>query len=515
MHWPVGKLGVHCPRIATWGGACLGLLLMTACTGSQPQPSGAVRPATAEPVVASGDTQPRDTSQEPKNSEPLVPETPAKAATADGSSPPSMAKLQEANRLYASYFQIGDYDAARVHALQALHLSERQFGSDHPTTAGLMANVGSVYQRLGRLAEAEALLKYALGYLASHLGERHAATLNARNSLAAVLVEQRKLEDAERLLSGVLSAGGELRHGDVGILAAAINNLAAIQEERGNYAEAVRLYRRALPLAEAVYGPSHNVSNELRQRIRSSEERLAGQPASSQLLAATTPPARSRVKAAVRANTASVPGETSAAAAIVTEPASEDQVKETPNAAHAQTDRTMDDATPSVVRAAPATPDAVTASEVEQPLPMEAMPLSDETVVASPASESRRPAQAALASSTNSLEPTSREPTSAATPQPASAMERAVRAYHDKRYEEALGLWRELAEKGSGRAKRHLGGMYMDGSGVEQSYVRAYVWLTRSSQDGDRIAGQLLDELTARMTALQIDVAKDLIARSK
>ena len=468
------------------------LLLLAACAAQEPSPTVvAVDPSPAPSSAAAGEIASAGTARTSQTSKTnrAAAATAAAAASAPPAPPKTLsASLQEANRLYAYRFQAGDYETALAHALYALRQSERGLGSDHPTTAGLLANVGSSYQRLGRLVEAEALLKHAVSILADRLGEQHAVTLNARNSLAAALIEEGKLDEAEALLSSVLRAGDDLRDGHAGTLAAALNNLAAIQVGRGDDAAALRLYRQALPLAQAVYGPDHTVSRDLRQRIAMSAERLPGiseQPDAAVSGPSIPEPAREPAEHSPPPVTPSMP--------VPVQQSSDSAV--------------------------PPTAGAVTEDTSQRP-PLEPTPAQAQSPAPAPA--------AAASAAPRGADDSRRERLLAALPVPTgandrlsdavadedelSAMDRAVQAYHEKRYAAALSIWRKLAKSGSRRAKLHLGGMYMDGSGVERDLVRAYYWLTLSHQAGDPLAGQLLADLVPRMTALQIEVAEDTIA---
>lgn len=486
-------------RVSIW----LLLCTLTACGGAAPPPPSASQSTHAR--------APETIATEPSSKVPVA-TTPSREPSGQAAvgearpatQPPSRpsVSLQEANRLYASYFQIGDYDAAQEYALKALHLSERQLGSDHPTTAGLMANVGSVYQRLGRMAEAEALLKHALVGLATHFGDEHAATLNAKNSLAAVLIEQRKLDAAERLLSGVLAVGGKLRNQDVGIVAAALNNLAAVEKGRGNEAAALRLYRQALPLAEAVYGPRHKVSDELRQRIQLSEQREAHRPPREEPKSVAVAATVTKASAVVERQAApATEHRAESGSGVQAEPST------TPVSQRSQSE-TADRGESNVPKVA-SLETAATNATVEPSMTSHAV-LSDEVSTRTTSLPGVEPVIEPPAAASGGEQTIAR-----VNAPPISRMQQAVEAYHERRYEDALAIWHDLAAEGSRRAKRHLGGMYLDGTGVVQSDVDAYFWLTLSSRAGDSIARDLLADLTLRMTGLQIEVAEDMIARSR
>src|SRR3954449_12176865 len=64
---------------------------------------------------------------------------------------------QEAVRLHGE----GRYEAAITSAKQSLDLASRTFGADHPDTALSLDNLASLYQKMGRYADAEPLYQRA------------------------------------------------------------------------------------------------------------------------------------------------------------------------------------------------------------------------------------------------------------------------------------------------------------------------------------------------------------------
>lgn len=94
----------------------------------------------------------------------------------------------------------------------------------------------------------------------------------------------------------------------------------------------------------------------------------------------------------------------------------------------------------------------------------------------------------------------------------AKAMGAGLSAYQAGNYETAYLSWFPLAEIGIGRAEYYIGGLLMDGHGLESDNVRAYFWLKRAATKGYDAAQPLLIELTSRMSAEEMKRAEELFA---
>jgi len=83
-------------------------------------------------------------------------------------------------------------------------------------------------------------------------------------------------------------------------------------------------------------------------------------------------------------------------------------------------------------------------------------------------------------------------------------------AYRSQDYGRALSLWLPLARKGNSEAQFFVGGLYMDGSGVEEDVVQAYAWWQLSAEKGHIKAQEFLDLIEAIMTKEQRQQATQL-----
>ena len=74
----------------------------------------------------------------------------------------------------------------------------------------------------------------------------------------------------------------------------------------------------------------------------------------------------------------------------------------------------------------------------------------------------------------------------------------------------ALKWYRLSAEHGNAHAQNNLGGMYTNGFGVIQDYVRAHMWFNITASRGDKDAIENRDIVANRMTPSDISKAQDL-----
>ena len=93
----------------------------------------------------------------------------------------------------------GRYLEAVPFALNAVRFGEREYGSDHPTFAIFLNNLGLLYVNQGRYAEAEPLYKRALTILEKTLGTEHPNVASALENYADLLVATGRSAEAEEL----------------------------------------------------------------------------------------------------------------------------------------------------------------------------------------------------------------------------------------------------------------------------------------------------------------------------
>jgi tetratricopeptide (TPR) repeat protein len=143
----------------------------------------------------------------------------------------------------------GDHDRARRHYAAAL----AGYGSRSTSAAAVWHNLGGLAFAEGRLAEAERMTTRAVR-LNRFSPIRRAEDLGM---LGAIVAEQGRLDDGERLLRDAL---GRLRrrYGDQHReIAFALGNLAEVRRRQGAPDDAQRMATDALAVGERTLGPSH------------------------------------------------------------------------------------------------------------------------------------------------------------------------------------------------------------------------------------------------------------------
>jgi len=109
------------------------------------------------------------------------------------------------NNLALLYRSQGRYSEAEPLYLQALDVTRRQLGEEHPDTATRLNNLASLYDSQGRYSEAEPLYLQALDVTRRLLGEEHPSTATKLNNLASLYRSQGRYSEAEPLYLEALS----------------------------------------------------------------------------------------------------------------------------------------------------------------------------------------------------------------------------------------------------------------------------------------------------------------------
>ena len=94
------------------------------------------------------------------------------------------------------------------------------------------------------------------------------------------------------------------------------------------------------------------------------------------------------------------------------------------------------------------------------------------------------------------------------------ALEAGLGAFKDGEYRLAYDTWLPLAEDGVRRAQFYVGGLFLDGRGVEANVVKAHYWLSLSDQAGYPLSRPLLTKIEAEMSAEERTAAQSLLANS-
>ncbi|GHO62320.1 hypothetical protein KSC_012120 [Ktedonobacter sp. SOSP1-52] len=153
--------------------------------------------------------------------------------------------------------KIGAYTEAVSYLKQALTISTRVLGPEHPDTATSLNNLASLYEHQGKYEQAEPLYQRALTIWEQVLGPEHPQTATGLNNLAGLYASQGKYEQAKPLFQRALAICEQVLGPEHPQTATGLNNLAALYASQGKYEQATLLYQRALAICEQVLGPEH------------------------------------------------------------------------------------------------------------------------------------------------------------------------------------------------------------------------------------------------------------------
>jgi tetratricopeptide (TPR) repeat protein len=155
------------------------------------------------------------------------------------------------------YDSQGRYAEAEPLYLQALELSKRLLGEDHPNVATSLNNLAYLYESQGRYDQAEPLYLQALELRKRLLGEDHPDVAQSLNNLAGLYYSQGRYDQAEPLYLQALELRKRLLGEDHPDVAASLNNLAYLYYSQGRYDQAEPLYLQALEILERVLRDDH------------------------------------------------------------------------------------------------------------------------------------------------------------------------------------------------------------------------------------------------------------------
>jgi len=165
---------------------------------------------------------------------------------------------------------------------RALGIDEASYGPDHPEVAIRLNNLAALLQDTNRLAEAEPLMRRALGIDEASYGQEHPMVAIHLNNLAMLLQATNRQAEAEPLMRRALGIDEASYGRDHPNVARGLNNLAQLLQDTNRLAEAEPLYRRALGIDEASYGPDHpRVSidlNNLAQLLQATNRLTEAEP---------------------------------------------------------------------------------------------------------------------------------------------------------------------------------------------------------------------------------------------
>jgi len=141
---------------------------------------------------------------------------------------------------------------------RALAIYEKALPEGHPDIVISLANLAAFYQGQGRLSEAEPLYKRALTIREKALPEGHPDIAASLNNLASLYYNQGQLSEAEPLYKRALKIREKALPKDHPDIAQTLNNLASLYQKEGRLSDAEPLFKRALAIREKALPEDHS-----------------------------------------------------------------------------------------------------------------------------------------------------------------------------------------------------------------------------------------------------------------
>ncbi len=160
------------------------------------------------------------------------------------------------NLAHLNYLQ-GKYEKAELLHVQALELSKRLLGSEHPDVATSLNNLAGLYKSQGKYEKAELLFLQALEIRKRLLGEEHPAVASSLNNLASLYKAQGKYDEAEPLYVQALKMRKQLLGEEHPAVAASLNNLAILYKVQDKHDQAESFYEQALKMRKQIFKEVH------------------------------------------------------------------------------------------------------------------------------------------------------------------------------------------------------------------------------------------------------------------
>jgi len=157
----------------------------------------------------------------------------------------------------------GELAAAERYARRSLDIRERQLGPNDPLVAESLLDLGMVYTDLQRLEAAEGLTVRALRILENRPGPAGEDVANTVDALGLLYRQQAKRARAEAAFRRALAIKEKRFGPDNPAVATELNNLALSLHDQGLFAEAAPLYRRSIELKERAEGQTPRLAASL------------------------------------------------------------------------------------------------------------------------------------------------------------------------------------------------------------------------------------------------------------
>ncbi len=166
-----------------------------------------------------------------------------------------------------TFAAIGRMAEAEELLRESIEICERTLGADDPLTLRAVDALGSAFGLNAQWEETLPYFERASAALSAQLGPGHPDTVQSVRKLARAYIEVGRIEEAEDIFIRMLSVLEELREAKNPQVISALQDLGSIYRASGRMEEAVPLQREALAVHEASFGPAHPGTAEVRRNL--------------------------------------------------------------------------------------------------------------------------------------------------------------------------------------------------------------------------------------------------------
>ncbi len=161
--------------------------------------------------------------------------------------------------LGSTYESLGLLDEAEAHLRAALQANIRAYGGEHAEVVQTLAGIGIVLNEQGALDEAESTVREALQLARRLHGPEHVDVALVLHCLAIVLRDKGNLPEAEPLYRESLAMRRKLLGDDHLDVAQSLNSLSLVLQDKGESLEGEALSREALAIRRRHLGDEHPI----------------------------------------------------------------------------------------------------------------------------------------------------------------------------------------------------------------------------------------------------------------
>ncbi len=174
----------------------------------------------------------------------------------DAGSLPAQARVEAAVRLALgnTYSSLAEYDKAETQIDRAMNVSLQVHGRAHDFTAKALSAFAELRRKQGRLPEAEDLAKRAFSVRKDLHGDDHPETARSLNDIAVLAMEEGRFADAISILEDLSTHSNTP---DETVLGLALDNLGMAYYSSERFADAERVFERALAIRERIMPQGH------------------------------------------------------------------------------------------------------------------------------------------------------------------------------------------------------------------------------------------------------------------